>query len=85
MVYRDGVGDGQLAAVYEHEIKQCMEVFKRAGFQQRPKFAFVVVKKRINSRFFARSGRLTNPKPGLTFLCFYSLFSYLISVHLNVL
>ena len=33
IVYRDGVGDGQLAAVFEHEVKQFMECFKSVGFQ----------------------------------------------------
>ncbi|XP_028415241.1 piwi-like protein 1 [Dendronephthya gigantea] len=64
IVFRDGVGDGQLAAVFEHEVKQFMECFKTVGFQAPPKFGFVVVKKRINSRFFMKNGRLQNPPPG---------------------
>ncbi|CAB3989275.1 piwi 1 [Paramuricea clavata] len=64
IVFRDGVGDGQLAAVFEHEVKQFMECFRTVGFQERPKFAFIVVKKRINSRFFLKNGRLQNPPPG---------------------
>ena len=31
VVYRDGVGDGQLSAVFEHEVPQMIECFKRAG------------------------------------------------------
>lgn len=64
IVFRDGVGDGQLGAVYEHEVKQFMECFKTVGFQEKPKFAFVVVKKRINTRFFMKNGQLQNPPPG---------------------
>lgn len=70
IVFRDGVGDGQLAAVFEHEVKQFMECFKTVGFQAPPKFGFVVVKKRINSRFFMKNGRLQNPPPGN---CFFSI------------
>ncbi|XP_061189699.1 piwi-like protein 1 isoform X2 [Saccostrea echinata] len=66
IVFRDGVGDGQLRAVYEHEVPQLNECFKRSGGQDyNPKVAVVVVKKRINTRFFAKSGpSLTNPPPG---------------------
>lgn len=66
IVFRDGVGDGQLRAVYEHEVPQLNECFKRSGGQDyNPKVAVVVVKKRINTRFFARSGpSLNNPPPG---------------------
>ena len=31
VIYRDGVGDGQLPAVAEHEIKQLLECFKQLG------------------------------------------------------
>ncbi|KAL4223114.1 Piwi-like protein 1 [Mactra antiquata] len=66
IVYRDGVGDGQLAAVSEHEVPQMLTAFKKAGGESySPKVAVVVVKKRINSRFFARAGPgVTNPPPG---------------------
>lgn len=66
IVFRDGVGDGQLRAVFEHEVPQLNECFKRSGGQDyNPKVAIVVVKKRINTRFFARSGpSLNNPCPG---------------------
>ena len=64
ILYRDGVGDGQLGIVKDHEIPQfthCFEQFE--GYN--PKFAVVVVKKRINTRIFLRDqGGLTNPPPG---------------------
>ena len=69
IVFRDGVGDGQLGAVFEHEVKQFMECFRTVGFQEPPKFAFLVVKKRINTRFFLKNGRLSNPPPGLFSNC----------------
>jgi len=31
IVFRDGVGDGQLETVHEHEVRQLLECFKRAG------------------------------------------------------
>ena len=31
--YRDGVGEGQLAAVVDHEIKQLLETLKAVGQQ----------------------------------------------------
>ena len=31
VIYRDGVGDGQLPAVVEHEIPQMLECFKAIG------------------------------------------------------
>ncbi|XP_050410260.1 piwi-like protein 1 [Patella vulgata] len=67
IVYRDGVGDGQLAGVFEHEVHQILEALhkiKRADYD--PKLAVVVVKKRINARFFARAGQqgMANPMPG---------------------
>lgn len=64
VVYRDGVGDGQLPAVVEHEVPQIMSAFKEQT-DYNPKFGVVVVKKRINSRMFAEMGRqLSNPPPG---------------------
>ncbi|KAI8512032.1 Piwi-like protein 1 [Branchiostoma belcheri] len=63
--YRDGVGDGQLGAVLEHEIPQVLDTFKNLGADYKPKVAWIVVKKRINTRFFAQAGRgLQNPAPG---------------------
>ncbi|XP_078682107.1 piwi-like protein 1 [Branchiostoma floridae x Branchiostoma belcheri] len=63
--YRDGVGDGQLEAVLEHELPQIMDTFRSQTAGYEPKITFVIVKKRINTRFFARSGPgLQNPPPG---------------------
>lgn len=70
IVYRDGVGDGQLPAVVEHELPQLLEIIKGLGPDYDPKVAVVVVKKRINNRFFysanpnqARAS-YANPPPG---------------------
>lgn len=66
IVYRDGVGDGQLEAVHKHEINQLTDCFKAVGNNYAPKIAVIVVKKRINSRFFAidQRNQLGNPPPG---------------------
>ncbi|KAM8812110.1 piwi-like protein 3 [Rhynchonycteris naso] len=64
-VYRDGVGDGQLQTLIDYEIPQI--VFSLENIYKSPDFklTFIVVKKRINTRFFVESqGRLQNPLPG---------------------
>ncbi|XP_064106512.1 piwi-like protein Siwi [Macrobrachium nipponense] len=63
LVYRDGVGEGQIEYVKEHEIqaiKQCFETCKI-----NPKFAFIIVSKRITTRIMSdMRGRPDNPSPG---------------------
>lgn len=63
--YRDGVSDGSLKQLYEHEVKEVVEKleqeYKRAEAEKPPMFAYIVVTKQINTRFFSR-GR--NPPPG---------------------
>uniref|UniRef100_A0A4W3IWE6 Piwi-like RNA-mediated gene silencing 1 n=1 Tax=Callorhinchus milii TaxID=7868 RepID=A0A4W3IWE6_CALMI len=59
IVYRDGVGDGQLNTVVNYEVPQLLDS------NDLPKLSVIVVKKRVNARFFSRSGgRLQNPPPG---------------------
>ncbi|XP_032223626.2 piwi-like protein 1 [Nematostella vectensis] len=70
IVFRDGVGDGQLRAVIEHEVPQILSTFKQFQDGYDPKFGFTVVKKRIQTRLFMREARdpdmrnLMNPPPG---------------------
>uniref|UniRef100_A0A671U9H5 Piwi-like RNA-mediated gene silencing 1 n=1 Tax=Sparus aurata TaxID=8175 RepID=A0A671U9H5_SPAAU len=60
IVYRDGVGDGQLHSVVNYEVTQIMDSINLSFI-----IIVVVVKKRISSRFFARiEGNTTNPPPG---------------------
>uniref|UniRef100_T1JMK8 Piwi domain-containing protein n=1 Tax=Strigamia maritima TaxID=126957 RepID=T1JMK8_STRMM len=61
MFYRDGVGDGQLPLVREWEIKQIREAISKQTPGYDPKILFVIVNKRINTRFFKNS---TNPTAG---------------------
>lgn len=63
--YRDGVGDGQLEYIKDFEVAQIRSVFARLGTNYQPKFTFIVVKKRISSRFMTVSNQhLENPIPG---------------------
>ncbi|XP_069157940.1 piwi-like protein Siwi [Procambarus clarkii] len=65
VVYRDGVGDGQLHYVKGAEIAAIKACFKANNFS--PRFSFVVVTKRINTRLFAQgstNGSPINPPPG---------------------
>lgn len=53
IVYRDGVGDGMLQAVVDHEISQIQATFSEFG-GYKPKLTVIIVKKRINTRLFDR-------------------------------
>ncbi|KAK5606868.1 Piwi-like protein 1 [Crenichthys baileyi] len=65
IVYRDGVGDGQLHSIVNYEVTQMMDSIKSMGLDYEPKLSVVVVKKRISSRFFTMIGdKFTNPPPG---------------------
>lgn len=65
IVYRDGVGDGQLKTLVDYEVPQLFECLKTVGKDYCPKLTVIVVKKRLNNRFFAHAdGRLQNPPPG---------------------
>ncbi|KAB0805015.1 hypothetical protein PPYR_01985 [Photinus pyralis] len=62
MIYRDGVGDGQLPYVFEHEVKNVMnKLGELYGGENKVKLSFIVVSKRINTRIFAGPN---NPAPG---------------------
>lgn len=66
IIYRDGVGDGQLNMINETEIPQIAQVIKNVGGgDYSPGMAFIVVKKRIHTRIFTGEGtNLRNPAPG---------------------
>lgn len=63
--YRDGVGDGQLHHVFHTEVKvlkkKLDEIYISAGIEKGCQLAFVVVSKRINTRYFLNE---FNPPPG---------------------
>ncbi|XP_064025078.1 piwi-like protein 1 [Pogoniulus pusillus] len=65
IVYRDGVGDGQLSALVSYEVPQFLDCLKSVGKDYNPRLTVIVVKKRMNTRFFVRYGEaLKNPPPG---------------------
>ncbi|XP_069034662.1 piwi-like protein 1 [Embiotoca jacksoni] len=65
IVYRDGVGDGQLHSVVNYEVAQILDSIKSMGHDYTPKLSVVVVKKRVGSRFFGQyAGKVINAPPG---------------------
>lgn len=63
VVYRDGVGDGQLRACQEIEIRQLQEAIKTLNLDT--KLVFIVVQKRINTRLFLKDrDNSLNPPAG---------------------
>ena len=57
VMYRDGVGDGQLNVVRNFEVDQLKECFAHFGDSYQPKLAVIIVQKRINTRIMARRVR----------------------------
>lgn len=69
-VYRDGVGAGDIGRVKELEVNALREACKTAsralGIEYTPSIAYIIVSKRINTRFFVGGGRTpTNPSCGM--------------------
>ncbi|KAI4503218.1 hypothetical protein M0802_001440 [Mischocyttarus mexicanus] len=61
VIYRDGVGEGQIEQVYQHEIKEIRKRLQVLYEKVEVKLAVIIVNKRINTRLFYRN---TNPPPG---------------------
>jgi len=65
IMYRDGVGDGQIPYIVDHEIAAIKKSFMQAyKTEDKLKFTYIVVSKRINSRFFKMNGQPSNPPSG---------------------
>lgn len=66
VIYRDGVSDGQLPLVMQSEIPQVQKAFTLIDPKYNPLLSYIIVKKRVNARFFAdMNGRaLDNPPCG---------------------
>jgi aubergine-like protein len=69
VIYRDGVGDGQLKVSAEYEVPQFESCFQHISPDYHPKLTVVVCHKRINTRIFSAlnsegGGGLENPPPG---------------------
>ena len=54
------MGDGQIQYVLEHEVGAIEACFREAGMEG-VKFTYVIVSKRINTRFFRMNGKPSNP------------------------
>ncbi|KAL7671662.1 hypothetical protein ACOME3_006558 [Neoechinorhynchus agilis] len=71
IVFRDGIGDGQLQYIGQSECQQILNAFdllpdKGDGMHCPPNLTYIVVRKRLNARFFAQDNRgLNNPEGGL--------------------
>lgn len=60
IIYRDGVGEGNIPHVRDYELNQILKVLQDK-YQKQVELAFIIVSKRINTRFFTDQG---NPPPG---------------------
>lgn len=64
IIYRDGVGDGQLSLCESYELPQFESACNRM-LNHSVKITFIVVQKRINTRYFILQGKdANNPPPG---------------------
>lgn len=61
VIYRDGVGEGQVPYVYNHEVVQLRSTLATVYGEQDCKLAFIIVTKGIKTRLF--NGKM-NPPPG---------------------
>ncbi|XP_014250883.1 piwi-like protein Siwi [Cimex lectularius] len=61
MIYRDGVGEGQIPFVFSHEVQIIKEKLMALYNGALPKMAFIIVTKRLNTRIFHQN---KNPPPG---------------------
>ena len=63
IIYRDGIGEGSLRYVHQHEIDRIKAAITELGATT--KLCFIIVTKNINTRMFAQGGRgVDNPPPG---------------------
>ena len=61
IIYRDGVGEGQIPFVYNHEVRIVKERLSELYQQTPPNLGIVIVKKRLNTRLVING---TNAIPG---------------------
>lgn len=62
VIYRDGVGEGQVPYVLEHEVEDIKKRLNQMYGGDTYQMAFIIVNKRINTRFFTNTGK--NALPG---------------------
>ncbi|KAK9504298.1 hypothetical protein O3M35_010663 [Rhynocoris fuscipes] len=61
IIYRDGVGDGNIHYVLEHEVKNIEQKLRDVYLGEQIQLAFIVVSKNVPTRIFYNNG---NPPPG---------------------
>jgi len=54
--FRDGVGEGQVPTILTYEVTQILNGFKSINASYNPKFAEIIITKRINDRIFSMDG-----------------------------
>jgi len=66
IIYRDGVGEGQIQYVIDHEVSAILKCMAQAGLQEdQIKFTYIIVNKKINTRIMSRvKGSVDNPPSG---------------------
>ncbi|XP_036602756.1 piwi-like protein 4 [Trichosurus vulpecula] len=65
IVYRDGVGDGQLQTIVDYEVPQLLSSLRDSNSGYSPKVSVIVVRKKCMPRFFTEmNGTLQNPPLG---------------------
>uniref|UniRef100_A0A1B6BXC6 Piwi domain-containing protein n=1 Tax=Clastoptera arizonana TaxID=38151 RepID=A0A1B6BXC6_9HEMI len=66
VIFRDGVGDGQLGHVISFEIEQLKNVMPNISPDYSPELAVIICQKRINTRIYSalRGCQFGNPMPG---------------------
>merc|ERR1712142_1134423 len=57
IMYRDGVGEGQLDYIINHEIQAIKSCIKHAGLSDDVLFTYIILSKRINTSFFNMGGK----------------------------
>jgi len=60
IMFRDGVSEGQYAAVHEHEIKGLKDAFAQIDPMWQPKVTWLICGKRHHTRFFATNQQDTD-------------------------
>ncbi|XP_027854008.2 piwi-like protein Siwi [Aphis gossypii] len=55
VIYRDGVGDGQLTYVHKTEVEMVKKTCREFYGEKKVGLAFIIVKKRISTRFFCKT------------------------------
>ncbi|KAF0987090.1 hypothetical protein HZS_3491 [Henneguya salminicola] len=66
IIFRDGVGDGQIRATRELELEHILQALNSFSDSYNPELAYLLVRKRIRTRYFSENqkGEMVNPASG---------------------